>query len=352
MQRKLSLRSCIPCLCLPYILPRRLQFRILLVPILFTLAAKSLPGQASRVSPGQAPEVHAPVPKTAVAIENTNASFIATDVDIPQANPARPTVTIPAHLPPTGFLQFEQGFVRAGQSPSGTNNQFALSQVTKIALTTRLLVQFLTQPYAYSGLAGIDSGSIYSSDAGDLQVGGQAVVHKAVGALPTISAGFIRRVRAGTSASLDSGSYSQSALILFGGDVRGGFHYDSNFLFSEQNAGPVRHLQLVQTLAVTHPLFPVTTHGKLNGIVEISHATQPFVQSTANGNAVGRANADDLLFVGTYTLRPNLIFDVSVDRGLTSTSTSWQGGLGVSYILPHRLWRDRHPMPIQIGPIH
>ncbi len=337
----------LPCLRLRLV---RHTYRMAWITVVFALALEVSLGQAAR-SPVPAPAANTPVPSTAIAIENTNASFIPTVVDVPQADPARPTVTTPAHLPPTGFLQFEQGFVRAGRSPAGTNNQFSLIQVTKIALTTRLLVQFLTQPYTYNGVAGVGSGSIYSSDPGDLQVGGLAVAHKAVGALPTVTVGFIRRVRAGTSANLDYGSYSQSALFLFGGDLRGGFHYDSNVLFNEQNAGPVRHLQLTQTLAVTHPLLAAATHGKLNGIIEISHATQPFVAATSRGKAVGRADADDLLLVGTYTLRPNLIFDVSVDRGLTSTSTTWQGGPGVSYILPHRLWPDKHPVPICIGPL-
>lgn len=94
----------------------------------------------------------APVPRPPdpVAIENTNAAFSPSAVEVPQASPARPTFTMPAHIPPTGYLQFEQGFNQANDSPSGTNAQFALSQTTKIALTTRLLVQFITQPYTYN----------------------------------------------------------------------------------------------------------------------------------------------------------------------------------------------------------
>lgn len=159
----------------------------------------------------------------------------------------------------------------------------------------------------------------------------------------------MRRVRAGTSASLDSGDYAQSALILLGGDVRGGFHYDSNLLFNEQNTGPIRRAQFAQTLAVTHSLFPLTTQQRLSAIVELSHFTQPFVHAALDGNPVSRANACDLLFVGTFALRPNIILDASVDRGLTSTSTRWQGGFGFSYILPHRLWPDRRPVPIPVG---
>src|SRR5215469_11367840 len=35
----------------------------------------------------------------------------------PAANPARPTVTNPATLPPVGYLQFEQGYLGSLESP-------------------------------------------------------------------------------------------------------------------------------------------------------------------------------------------------------------------------------------------
>ena len=317
-----------------------------LLPLLLVLAASTAP------PPAPAQTQPAPAPTNPVAIENTNAAFSPTDVTIPQANPARPTITIPAHLPPTGYLQFEQGFNHAGSSPGGTPAQNAISQTTKIALTTRLLVQFLTEPYAYSTLSGPHGGTTGSNDPGDLQVGFEAVIHKAVGAFPTASLGYIRRVRAGTSANIDLGEYSQSALILLGGDLRGGFHYDSNILFNEQNNGPVRRPQFGQTLAISHLLFPVSTKQRLGATVELSHFTQPFISATAAGVPIARANTFDVLFVTTYALRPNLILDASVSRGVTSTSTAWQGDFGFSYILPHRLWPDKHPVPIPVGPIH
>ncbi len=290
-----------------------------------------------------------PLPVTPVQIENTNASFTPTDTDVPQANPARPTVTIPAHLPPTGYLQFEQGFVHADSSPAGTARQTALSQTTKIALTTRLLVQFITEPLARSTVDLPGQAETTSNDPGDLDVGFEAVAAKSVGALPTASVGYIRRVRSGTSANLDVGEYSQSGLILLGGDLPGGLHYDSNLLFNEQNDGPARRVQFGQTLAVSRPLFAATFKQRLGGIVELSHFTQPFTQQASDGSRVARANAVDLLFVSTYTPRPNIILDMSVDRGLTSTSTQWQGGFGFTYLLRHRLWPDRHPVAI---PVH
>ena len=291
-------------------------------------------------------------PQTSVAVENTNSTFSPSTVQLPQASPARPTVTLPAHIPPTGYLQFEQGFNEANDSPAGTNAQFALAQTTKIALTTRLMVQFITQPYTLNWVAAPPAGNLGSSDPGDLQIGGQAILHKGVGLVPVVAVGYIRRVRAGTSADLDVGSYSQSALVLLSGDVTGGFHYDSNLAFNEQNSGPVRRAQFVQTLAVSHPLFEEGTEGKLGGVVELSHFTQPFVVASVSGKPVSRANTADLLFAAVYSIRPNLVLDAAFEHGLTSTSTQWQGSFGFTYVLPHRLWKDRHPVPIPVGPYH
>ena len=258
----------------------------------------------------------------------------------PAANPARPTITIPAQLPPAGYLQFEQGWYRADESPGGTASQVALSQTTKIALNSRIVVQMLSQPYAYSSVT-TSATTAASNDPGDLQVGVQGVLRQVAGLRPTVSLGYIRRVRAGTSANLDAGGYSQALLLLVGGDVAG-FHYDGNALLTEQNNGPVRHGQTGQTLAISHPLFPVATKNKLGATVEISHFTQPFTTDTYSGRSASRANTLDLLLVGTYTPRPNLVVDWSFDHGFTSTSTQWQGGFGVTYLLPHRLWPDRH----------
>ena len=295
-------------------------------------------------------------PKTAVAVENTNSGFSPSDTNVPEASPARPTVTSPAHIPPTGYLQFEQGFNQAAESPGGTRAQFSLNQVTKIALTTRILVQFLTGPYAYSVLSGpmpsgfMPGASFSSDDPGDLQLGGQAIVHKQVGSLPVIALGFIRRVRSGSSANLDTGSYSQSALLLLSGDLPCSFHYDANAIVSEQNNGSVRRPQLGQTFSVTHPLFPTTTQGRLTGTAELSHFTQPFVIDTYNARPADRADAVDLLFAAGYSVHPNLVLDAAFSHGLTSTSTQWQGAFGFTYLLPHRLWPDRHPVPKPVGP--
>lgn len=293
-----------------------------------------------------------PVPATAVAIENSNAAFAPTDVNIPQANPARPTVTIPAHIPPTGYLQFEQGVNYAGRSPGGTPSQAAINQTSKLALTTRLMIHFVSQPYAYSAITVPSSATQHSNDPGDLVLGVHAIVHKAVGPTPTIAVAYFRRMRTGTSGNLDSGDYSQSAFVLLGGDLAHGFHYDSNILFNEQTADPVRRLQTGQTLAVSHVLFPKLTKQLLGGTIELSHFTQPFTSDTAGGKSVARANSLDLLFVAAYALRPDLIIDASFSKGLTSTSTQYQGGFGFTYLLPRRLWKDTRPAVISVGRAH
>ena len=291
-------------------------------------------------------------PQTPVAIENTNSTFTPSTEQLPQASPARPTVTFPAHIPPTGYLQFEQGLSQANDSPAGTNAQFSLSQTTKIALTTRLLVQFITQPYTFNGIASPPVSDIRSSDPGDLQLGFQGILHKSAGAIPVVALGYIRRVRSGSSANLDTGSYSQSGFLLLSGDLRRGYHYDSNLVFNEQNSGPVRRAQFGQTLAISHPLFEERAQGKLGGVVELSHFTQPFVTGSVSGEPVSRANTVDLLLAAVYSIRPNLVLDAAFEHGLTSTSTRWQGSFGFTYVLPHRLWMDRHPVPIAVGPYH
>ena len=324
-----------------------------MLPIFALMAAISF-GQDRNPAPSPTPPPPAatPIPTTPVEIENANAAFVPTDVNIPQANPARPTVTIPAHLPPTGYLQFEQGFNRANDSPSGLASQNAIVQTTKIALTTRLLVQFITEPYTYSNVTGANGKTSASNAPGDLQLGVLGVMHKAVGALPTVTLGYTRRLYTGAASNLDAGDYSQAGLVLLGGDLRRGFHYDSNFLITEQNNGPVRRAQYGQTLAVSHPLFAAATHSRLGGIVELSHFTQPFTANTYGGQPITRANTLDLLFAATYTVGPNIVLDSAFTHGFTSTSTQWQGAFGFTYLLPRRLWPDRHPVPIPVGLYH
>jgi hypothetical protein len=281
----------------------------------------------------------------------------------PAANPARPTVSVPAVLPPPGYLQFEQGINRATNSPNGTTGQTALNQATKIALTSRILVELLSQPFTYNtlfqpGTINIPYSFNSSSNLGDLDLGAQLVLLKSTGPRPTIDAGYIKRVRAGTAANLDSGDFSQSAILYFSGDLPHGVHCDSDYQFNEQRSAdngttigtspthPVRRMQMVQTLSVSHPIFPKSTTGRLSLDLELEHYTQPLVTSTNQHQPITtRANAIDLLVTTPFALRPNQVFDIAVVHGFTNTSTQWQGTAVVTWLLPHRLWPATHKIP-------
>jgi hypothetical protein len=67
--------------------------------------------------------------QTQVQVDNTLSTEKSGNPETPEANPARPTVTNPAHIPPVGYVQLEQGFVEAHGSP-GLASQTGLSQTT------------------------------------------------------------------------------------------------------------------------------------------------------------------------------------------------------------------------------
>ena len=254
----------------------------------------------------------------------------------PVANPARPTFTNPADLPPVGYLQFEQGLVQAGSSP-GLDRQFSVNQVTKIAVHPRLMLEFISQPFAYTAVSP-DS----SRDAGDLDVAVQGVAHAKHGAVPTVALAYQNVARSGSAANLDIGSLTRSAILLISGDM-GATHYDTNYIVSEQTLpappGPMlRRAQFGQTLSVSHPLLAAPTGGRLGVSGELWHFTQPLPTTDRHNRTVPRANAVGSLVAINYNVRPNLVLDTALDRGLTSTSTSWQYLAGFTYLLPHRLW--------------
>ncbi|HKO20895.1 MAG TPA: hypothetical protein VJU82_18630 [Acidobacteriaceae bacterium] len=266
----------------------------------------------------------------------TNAPASSSQSSPPAANPARPTFTNPADLPPVGYLQFEQGLVQAGSSP-GLDRQFSVNQVTKIAVYPRLMVGFVSQPFAYT-TASPDR----SRDAGDLDIAVQGVVHAKHGSVPTVALGYQNVVRSGSAANLDIGSLTRSAILLISGDV-GATHYDTNYVISEQTlpAPPVptlRRAQFGQTVSVSHPLFAARTGGRLGLSGELWHFTQPLPTTDRHNRPVPRANAVGALAAASYNVRPNLVLDTAIDRGLTSSSTAWQYLAGFTYLLPHRLW--------------
>lgn len=265
-----------------------------------------------------------------------NASPTPAPSTLPAANPARPTFTNPADLPPTGYVQFEQGLVQAGSSP-GLDGQFSIGQVTKIAVHPRLMLELVSQPFSYTSLAPGNS-----RDAGDLDLAVQAVVHAKHGASPTVALGYQNVVRSGSAPNLDVGSSTRSAILLISGDI-GLTHYDTNYIVSEQTlpnppAPTLRRAQFGQTICLFHPLFAARTGSRLGLSGELWHATQPLPTVDRHNHPVVGANAVGVLAALSYAVRPNLVLDAAINRGLTSTSTSWQYLAGVTYLLPHRLW--------------
>jgi hypothetical protein len=276
-------------------------------------------------------------------------AFSARAQQTPAANPARPTVTNPATLPPVGYLQFEQGYLGSLSSPE-TASQYGVNQVTKVAVASRLMVQLQTQPFAISREVPQPNTSTAS---GDVLLGTQAVLFSPSQAndaasspqkkplTPTVALGYLGRVHSGSAPDIDQGGYANSLVLLISGDL-GAFHYDTNYLVNEQIGADaanltLRRAQFAQMLSVNHPLF----NSNLQLSVELYHFTQPLVFTTDDGSPITRANLVDLLIAPSYQLRPNLVLDGGFSRGLTSTSTRWQSFAGFTYLLPHRLWRRK-----------
>ncbi len=241
------------------------------------------------------------------------------ETEMPEANPGRPTVTTPATLTPVGYLQFESGVIGAWRSPEFTT-RFGLNETIKLAVTDRVQLLAVTDPAArYKADGQLATGLA------DYFLGGQVVVHAGEGANPTIAASYLHRVYDGPAPELDYGSPVDSVLLLGSGDVKG-FHYDTNFIFNRMTQDGVGRAQFGQTLSVSHPLAKQLT---VSG--ELWHFTQPYLHGEAVGN----------LWALAYAQRKNLVWDGGFDRGLTGTSTQWEVFVGVTYLLPHRLWPAR-----------
>jgi hypothetical protein len=232
-----------------------------------------------------------------------------------EANPGRPTVSTPATLTPVGYLQFETGVLGAEHSPD-LPNQISFNEVIKFSPAKRLELLLQTEPFAYS-----DLGPFNSTDPGDVSAGLQAVLLPGTETRPTTSVSYFRRVWAGTAPDLDIGSNRQSAIFLVSTDIHK-YHIDANAIFNEQIEDARHRAQFGQTLSISHSL---PRKFGLGG--ELWHFTQPF----QNGHAAG------FLFGPTYTPKPNLVFDVGFNRGLTSTSTRWEFFMGFTYLLPKKL---------------
>jgi hypothetical protein len=237
--------------------------------------------------------------------------------DEPEANPARPTVSNPATLTPVGYLQFETGTLGATNSPE-FSTRYEFNEVIKLAVSRRIEFIESSEPAVHYTLNGVSANGI-----AEVFVGAQIVLLPGEGTKPTLSASYSRRIYDGGAPELDVGSPLNSSVLYASADAKG-FHYDANAVFNEVLEGPVRRLQFGQTLSISHPL------GKGFGLSgEIWRFSQPFLR----GNAIGN------LWAASYAARKNLVFDAGFDKGLTGTSTHWEAFAGLTYLLPHRLWR-------------
>ena len=240
--------------------------------------------------------------------------------DVPEANPARPTVSTPAALTPVGYLQFEDGGLYATDSPE-FSKRLGINQVYKLTLDKRVELLTLFEPFTHSTGAAVSG-----NRPGEVFAGIQAVILPGKGERPTISGQYLRRLYASPAPELDLGTFVQSATILLSDDL-GGFHFDANGLITEQqdDKTKIRRAQFAQTLSISHPV------GKFAVSAEVWHFAQPLTHGYAVGN----------LWSASYPVRKNLVIDAGFDHGLTSTSTHWESFVGFTYLLPQRLWRQR-----------
>jgi hypothetical protein len=220
--------------------------------------------------------------------------------EVPEANPARPTVSTPATLTPAGYLQFENGGLYATDS-SEFKNRLGFNQVSKLTLDQRVELLALFEPFTRSTGA-----EVSGNRPGEVFAGVQAVIVAGMNARPTISGQYLRRLYASPAPELDLGTFVQSAAILLSDNLHG-FHFDVNGLMTEQqdDKTKVRRAQFAETLSISHPM------GKYTISVEVWHFSQPLTHSSAIGN----------LWSASYPVRRNLVIDAGFDHGLTSSST-------------------------------
>ena len=251
------------------------------------------------------------------AAAQASASPTPVPADI-QANPARPTVSTPATLPPAGFLQFETGGLGAEKS-GDFSNRASIESVIKVAITKNMELLLVTEPLVIS-----DRGPTTTIDTGDVSVGVQAVVHQGEGSNPTVALSYFRRLYSGPAPDLDIGSARQSALLLVSFDVKK-FHVDTNGIVNEQitDLGGIHRAQFGETLSISRPVI-----GHLSMAGELWHFSQPLTRSNAAG----------LLLAPSYSVNRFLVLDGGFNRGLTSTSTRWEAFVGFTYLLPKKMW--------------
>src|SRR5215510_6664652 len=130
-----------------------------------------------------------------VLLTGTQARMYAqtTTNDVPEANPARPTVATPATLTPVGYLQFENGVIYATGAPD-FSSRFGINQVTKLTVHPRLQFLVASEPIVHSGFDGQKQ-----FNPGDIFAGFQAVLLPGHEKRPTVSISLIEHVYAGSA---------------------------------------------------------------------------------------------------------------------------------------------------------
>jgi hypothetical protein len=104
---------------------------------------------------------------------------------VPEANPARPTVSTPATLTPAGYLQFENGGLYATDSPE-FSKCLGTEQVTKLSLDKRVQLLALFEPFTHSTGA-----EVAGNRPGEVFAGTQVVILPGRNKRPTISGQYL-----------------------------------------------------------------------------------------------------------------------------------------------------------------
>jgi hypothetical protein len=101
-----------------------------------------------------------------------------------------------------------------------------------------------TEPYVHSS----DSkGANKQIHPGEVFLGAQAVLVPGDGLRPTIAVSYVRRLYESPAPELDLGTFRQSGTFLVSDDVAG-FHFDANFIATEQTEFGVRRAQLANAV--------------------------------------------------------------------------------------------------------
>jgi hypothetical protein len=139
-----------------------------------------------------------------------------------------------------------------------------------------------------------------------------------------VSVSYFRRLYGSHAPGLDIGTNRQSMQLLASFDVRR-FDVDTNAVVTEQisDQPAVHRAQFGQTLSISHLL-----HGHLGLSGEL----------VALLSAIFKSNSAGLLLALSYAVNRLLLLDGGFNRGLTGSSTRWEGFVGLTYLFLKRLW--------------